>query len=80
MFVRKIVDFTGDRWRTVETAKVWGNAPSVMKIAVYSDMGRDLKFGQASLLRLDGGEVLVTHWAIEEGQGRIRTHRIRVQV
>ena len=75
----RIVDFSGDRWRTVETAKVWGNAPS-MRIAVYSDMGRDLKFGQASLLGLENGEVLVTHWAIEEGQGRIRTHRIRVRI
>ena len=75
----RIVDFSRDRWRTVETAKVWGNAPS-MKIAVYSNMGRDLKFGQASLLRLDDGEVLVTHWAIEGGQGRIRTHRIRVRI
>ena len=78
VFVR-IVDFSRDRWRTVETAKVWGNAPSA-RIAVYSNMGRNLRFGQASLLRLDGGEVLVTHWAIEEGQGRIRTHRIRVEI
>ena len=36
--------------------------------------------GQSSLLRLDDGDVLATHWAIEEGQGRILTHRLRVEV
>ena len=51
-----------------------------MKVAAYSTMGQNLRFGQASLLRLDNDEVLATHWAIEEGQGRIRTHRLSVQV
>ena len=78
LFVR-VVDFANDRWRTVEEAKIWGNAPS-MKVAAYSTMGQNLRFGQASLLRLDNGDILATHWAIEEGQGRIRTHRLRVQV
>lgn len=78
LFVR-IVDFSRDRWHTIEEVKVWGNAPS-MKVAAYSTMGQNLRFGQASLLRLDDGEILATHWSIEEGQGRIRTHRLRVQV
>ena len=51
-----------------------------MKVAAYSTMGENLKFGQGSLLRLDNNEVLATHWAIEEGQGRIRTHRLSVQI
>ncbi len=78
LYVR-IVDFADDRWRTVKEAKIWGNAPS-MKVAAYSTMGQNLRFGQASLLRLDNDDILATHWAIEEGQGRIRTHRLRVQV
>ena len=77
LFVR-IVDLANDRWRTVEETKIWGNAPST-KIAAYESM-QNLRFGQASLLRLDDGDILATHWAIEEGQGRIRTHRLRVQV
>ncbi len=75
----RIVDLADDRWRIVEETKIWGNAPP-MKVAAYSTMGHNLKFGQASLLRLDNDEVLATHWAIEEGQGRIRTHRLSVQV
>ena len=75
----RIVDLADDRWRIVEETKIWGNAPP-MKVAAYSTMGQNLRFGQASLLRLDNDEVLATHWEIEEGQGRIRTHRLSVQV
>jgi hypothetical protein len=49
-----------------------------MKVAAYATMGQDLKFGQASLLRLDDGDLLATHWAVEDGQGKILTHRLRV--
>ena len=49
LYVR-IVDFSDDQWRTIEETKVWGNAPS-MKVAAYSTMGQNLRFGQASLRR-----------------------------
>ena len=77
LYVR-LVDFAKDRWRTIEEANIWSNAPS-MKVAAYATMALNLKFGQASLLRLDNGDVLATHWAVENGQSRILTHRLRVQ-
>lgn len=78
LFLR-IVDLTADRWGIVEETKVWGNAPS-MKVGAYASMGQSLRFGQPSLLRLDDGDILATHWAIEEGLGRIRAHRVGVHV
>jgi len=74
-----LVDFAHDQWKTVEKVKVWGNAPS-MEVASFASMGSNLRFGQPSLLRMEGGEVLASHWAIEEGQGRILTHRLQVVV
>ena len=50
-----------------------------MQIAAYATMGVNLKFGQPSLLRLSETEVLATHWAVEDGQGRILTHRLQVE-
>jgi hypothetical protein len=44
------------------------------------DMFGCLRFGQPSLLRLRNGEFLASHLGIEEGQGRIRTHRLRVDL
>jgi len=78
LYVR-IVDFTGDRWRTVEEEAIWGQAPS-SQVAQFADMAKQLKFGQPSLLQLDDGEVLATHWAVEDGRGKILTHRLRVDV
>lgn len=71
------VDFTDDQWRILATRNIWENAPS-MQIGSLASMGAGLKFGQPSLLPLDDGDILATHWAIENGQGRILTHRIRV--
>ena len=76
LYVR-LVDFAGDTWRTVDEQKIWGNAPS-RKVSAYAKMGENLKFGQPSLLSLGDGEYLATHWAIEECQSRIVTHRLRV--
>ena len=75
--VVRIVDFAGDQWRIVEQASIWDKARS-SKVGAFAQMAIQLKFGQASLLRLDDGDILATHWAVEEGQGRILTHRLRV--
>lgn len=72
-----IVDFTNDEWRVLATEKIWGNAPS-KHVGGLLDMGKGLKFGQPSLLPIDNGEFLAAHWAIEDGQGRILAHRIRI--
>lgn len=73
----RVVDFADDRWNTLCEASVWDNAPA-MKIASYASMSA-LRFGQPSLLRLSDDEVLATHWAIENGQGRILSHRLKVE-
>lgn len=73
----RIVDFAGDQWRTVEQASIWDKTRS-SKVGAFAQMAIQLKFGQASLLRLDDGDILATHWAVEDGQGRILTHRLRV--
>ena len=73
----RVVDFARDTWRTIEERKIWGNAPS-RSVAEYAKMGQNLKFGQPSLLTLGNGEILATHWAIEDCQGKILTHRLRL--
>ena len=75
--VVRIVDFTNDNWKVILEETIWGNAPS-SQIARYADMAINLKFGQPSLLRLGNDDILATHWAVENGQGRILTHRIVV--
>jgi hypothetical protein len=44
------------------------------------DMFKSFKFGQPALLKLRTGEFLASHWCIEDGQGKIRSHRLRLQM
>jgi len=74
-----VVDFADDQWRILARLNCWDNAPS-RRMGRVSEMGANLKFGQGSLLPLDNGDILATHWAIEEGQGRILTHRLRINL
>ena len=43
-----------------------------------TEMFTALRFGQPSLVQLNEGEFLAVHWAIEEGQGKILAHRLRI--
>jgi len=43
-----------------------------------AEMFGSIRFGQPSLLRLSNGEFLASHWSIEDGQGKIRDHRLHV--
>lgn len=78
LYVR-LIDFRGDKWTVKAERVVYGGAgrrteSSIGMVELFST----LKFGQPSLLRLSNGDVLATHWCIEDGQGKIRTHRLRV--
>jgi sialidase-1 len=76
----RIVDFTDDKWRVVDEALIWGQALGEQTRTGQSmtKMFTSLRFGQPSIMRLANGEFLASHWSIEEGQGRIRAHRLKV--
>lgn len=75
----RIVNFANDQWETLEEATIWDRTIS-SDVTKYSRMALDLKFGQPSLLRLHNDDLLATHWAVQDGQSRILTHRLRVEV
>ena len=81
LYVR-VIDFSNDQWNVIEEKLIWG--PSLGQPAgknqKFVPLLKSIRFGQASLLRLNNGEILVTHWSIEEGQGRIRAHRLLVSL
>lgn len=79
VFVRAIA-FAGDEFRIAEEFLVWNGTPMQGGAPGMVKMFQALRFGQPSLLHLEGDEYLAYHWAIEEGQGRIRQHRLRIRV
>lgn len=80
LFVR-VVDFGGNQWRVLEEEVVWEGAPSGQTgdARAMIDMFKALRFGQPSLVAMGDDEFLAVHWAIEDGQGRIRAHRLRIR-
>jgi len=79
IFVR-LVDFRGDVWTPLEEMVIYGAGPPAQTKSGQrmAEMFAALKFGQPSLLQLPDGEILATHWTVEEGRGKIRIHRLRL--
>ncbi len=77
----RLVDFRRDEWKVLAEAPIYGAFHGSQTEAGQdpSQMFRSLRFGQPSVLVLDNGDVLATHWCIEEGQGKIRSHRLRIE-
>jgi sialidase-1 len=80
--VVRVVDFRRDLWQPVEEMVIYGAGSRAQTSSRQSlpEMFAALRFGQPSLLRLTEDEFLAVHWAIEDGQGKIRTHRLRVRM
>ena len=80
LFVR-LIDFTGDQWKVIAETEIFGPSTGQQNKEgqQFFVLAKALRFGQASLLRLTNGDILATHWCIDpDGQGRIRTHRLRL--
>jgi hypothetical protein len=77
----RLVDMTGDRWKVIDERDIWGPAVSQGTHAgqAFHERMKTIRFGQASLLPIDTGEILAFHWAVIEGQGKILSHRLRLR-
>lgn len=78
IFVR-LVNFAGDRWKPIEEICLYGagGRAQVRSGQEFAEIARSIRFGQPSLLKLRGEELLAYYWCVEDGQGRIRAHRLR---
>jgi sialidase-1 len=76
----RVIDFTGDKWKVLDELPIWGGflGQQTKKGQSMTQMFNSIRFGQPSIMRLSNGEFLASHWSIEEGQGKIRAHRLHV--
>ena len=77
VIVRACALSADNRLTTHAELNLWDRA-AAQRVTGFGDMGTKLKFGQPALVALGDGEYLAYHWSIENGQGRILGHRIRV--
>jgi sialidase-1 len=78
----RLVDFKGAEWKMITETVIYGAGFRAQTHAGQSmpDMFKSFKFGQPSLLKLRTGEFLASHWCIEDGQGKVRSHRLRLRL
>jgi sialidase-1 len=79
LYVR-VVDFRNDQWRVIEEKVIWGTSigQQTREGQTVDRMFASMRFGQPSWVRLSEREFLALHWSIEDGQGKIRAHQLRV--
>ncbi len=79
IFVRE-VDFSYDEWTTLSEELIYGaGAPQTRDGQSLREMFSSLRFGQPSLVKLQTGDILACHWCVEDGQGKIRAHRLQLE-
>jgi len=79
LYVR-LIDFKNDKWKVAEETVIWGKAPAQDTSKSIIEQFAGLKFGQPSLLRLNNGQILATHWCVENCLGKIKTHRLKLNL
>jgi sialidase-1 len=79
LYVR-VIDASNDRWHPLEETVIWGGQlrQQTREGQNMVQMFNSLRFGQPSVIRVGPDEFIATHWSIEEGQGKIRSHRFRI--
>lgn len=62
-----LAEVGGGRWETVALERIWAPKIPMVKDTKAAEIFSFLKFGQPGLLRLSGGELLMSCWVCEEG-------------
>lgn len=73
-----VINFKNRKWEIEESAPIWMPKLPILKDEKMPEIFSFLKFGQPGGIRLHDGSILMTHWIIEEGQGKTVATRIRI--
>ena len=73
-----IADVSGDTWKLEECTRVWAPNTPVIKNTKVAEIFSFLKFGQPSAIRLQDGDILMSHWVCEEGVYKTVATRIQL--
>ncbi|HOM98976.1 MAG TPA: sialidase family protein [Acidobacteriota bacterium] len=74
-----IVDLRKGQWDIVEQSVIWEPHVPIQPDKHFAQSFSYLKFGQPSAITLPDGTLMMVHWAIVDGQGKILYHRLRIR-
>ena len=73
-----IVDISKGTWNVLEKKLIWSPNTPLIKDNNFADIFAYLKFGQPSAIRVSNNELLMTHWALENGQYKTYISKIEL--
>ena len=73
-----VIDFSHKNWDVAERFLLWEPQQQLRPHKGLADIFAYVRFGQPSAIQLSDNELLMTHWACEEGQYKTFTTRIRL--
>lgn len=73
-----IADISGDTWKLEEKTPVWEPNVPMVRNGAMAEIFAFLKFGQPSAIRLQNGDLLMTHWFYEDGMYKTCATPIRL--
>lgn len=74
-----IVDLSKGSWDIEDSSIIWEPNSPITKQAKMAEVFSHLKFGQPSAIKLLDGSYIMTHWVIEDGQGKVLWTRLSIQ-
>lgn len=74
-----IVNLENGIWDVESEAAIWEPAAPVVRDPKMAEIFAFLKFGQPGAIKLSDGDILTTHWCIENGQGRTVAMRFKLE-
>ena len=73
-----VVDFSEKTWNIVDSMLIWEPATPMQKDTKMAEIFSFLKFGQPSAIKLQDGDLLMSHWYADNGQYKTVATRIQL--
>ena len=73
-----IVDLSEGKWNVIESKLLWAPNTPILKDKNFANVFAFLKFGQPSAIRINDNQLLMTHWACENGQYKTYCSKIEL--
>jgi hypothetical protein len=71
-----VVDLAGGEWNIIDSALIWEPATPMAKDTKMAEIFSFLKFGQLASILLSCGDLLMSHWCLDNGQYKVIATRI----
>lgn len=71
-----VIDFSEKKWNIVDSLLIWQPQTPIQKDEKMAEIFSFLKFGQPGAIKLNNGDIMMSHWYAQDGQYKTVATRI----